>query len=67
MIFWPGVDPGRVSKIGSADGSLAGLETGKTILLRSEIGEAERTIMAVRVEGPYIELFLKPGLYRRRL
>ena len=65
MIFWRGIDPGFVSKIGTADGSLAGLDAGDRILLRSEAGEAERTIMAVRVEGPYIELFFAPRLQRR--
>ena len=62
MIFWRGIDPGSVSKIGTADGSLAGLDVGNTILLRSEAGEAERTVMAVRVDGLYIELFFAPRL-----
>lgn len=60
IIFWPGINPALVSKIGSSDGSLARLDVGSTILLRSEAGEAERTIIALRVDGPYIETFLAP-------
>jgi hypothetical protein len=63
MIFSHGIDPESVAKIGSADGSLAGLDTGNTILLRSEAGEAERTIFALRVDGPHTELFFAPPLH----
>ena len=66
MVFCHGIDPESVYKIGAEDGSLADLEAGNTILLRSEAGEAERTIIALRVEGPYIELFFAPNWQRRK-
>ena len=60
MIFCHGIDPESVYKIGAEDGSLADLETGNTILLRSETGEAERTIIALRVEGRTSNYFSRP-------
>jgi len=60
MIYWTRVDPRTCEKIGSSDAALLGLSEGETILLRTPIGEAKRTIREVRTDGPYREVVFEP-------